>query len=232
MQTLYNSDMAVEAQSILAIEASPFCRSLAVLPALRALSDTYPGARRVIAASRATCEVVAAGRLATEVLDLGNLSTTGASPAFEIKKLLKLLGLTRRAQFDLVLDFSPGIESGIATFLGRHSKVVTASKASHLIELFFGGGGKRSSGDHAEECARIVRRLGLDVDEKSPIIELPSEENSRFEQVLLRTWFEGRRAAGDPLWLEGELDDRGGRRMRGRSGRAAGKWFWRAHSCC
>ncbi|HWC78106.1 MAG TPA: hypothetical protein VG778_11620 [Blastocatellia bacterium] len=187
--------MAVEAQSILAIEASSFCRSLAVLPALRALSAAYPGARRVIAASRATCEVVAASNLATEVLDLGNLSTAGASPGFEIKKLLKLIGLTRRAHFDLVVDFSPGIESGIATFLGRHSRVVTASKASNLIDLLFGGGGRRSSGDHAEECARIVRRLGLEVDDKTPIIELPHEENVRFEQVLVRHGSKG----GEPV---------------------------------
>src|SRR6185436_373947 len=85
--------MPYRPRSILAIDASPFSRSLAVLPALQALQAAYPQARLVAAASRATCEILAVTGLAS-LVDLGAVRSVDQGRGFALQSLIRLVRTT------------------------------------------------------------------------------------------------------------------------------------------
>ena len=178
--------MPYHPRSILAIDDSPFCRSLAVLPALRTLKDAYPQTRLVVAASRATGEILAVTGLAY-LIDLGALRSGDQGRGFALKSLIRLVKVARRETFDLVLDFSPGIETQIASQLIPHVRLIRPSKLRNLVDLFFGGrGGPTRPPDHAADCANVISQLGLEIVDADSGVFVPVEEHKRFEQLLVR----------------------------------------------
>ena len=186
-------DMPYHPRSILAIDLSPFCRSLAVLPALRCLRAAYPQARLVVAASRATCEILAVTGLAA-LIDLGALRSGDRGRGFALKSLIRLVRVGRRETFDLMLDFSPGVETQIASGLIPHVRLVRPSKLRNLVDVLFGGRGRRT-GDHAAECRNVIGQLGLEVIDEDSGVFVPVDEHKRFEQLLVRHQSRG----GEPI---------------------------------
>ena len=187
--------MPYQPRSILAIDLSPFCRSLAVVPALKALKAAYPQARLVVAASRATCEMLAVSGLAY-LIDLGALRSGDRGRGFALKSLIRLARGARRETFDLALDFSPGLETQVALRLIPHTRLVRPSKLRNLVDIIFGGrGGRVRSGDHGSECANVIGQLGLEVVDADSGVFVPVEEHKRFEQLLVRRGSKG----GEPI---------------------------------
>ena len=187
--------MPYRPRSILAIDGSPFSRSLAVLPALQALKAAYPHARLVVAASRATCEVLAVTGLAS-LIDLGALRSGDQGRGFALQSLIRLVRTTRRETFDLVLDFAPGIETQIACRMIPHSRLVRPSRLRSLVDLFFGARGRAArSADHASECANVIGQLGLEIGEVDSGLFVPVEGHRRFEELIARHGSRG----GEPL---------------------------------
>ena len=187
--------MPYHPRSILAIDDSPFCRSLAVLPALKALKAAYPQARLVVAASRATCEILAVTGLAS-LIDLGALKAGDRGRGFALKSLIRLVRVARRETFDLVLDFSAGVETQIACRLIPHVRLVRPSRLRSLADVFFGGRGRPSrAGDHAAECANVIGQLGLEPESSDSGVFVPVEGHKLFEELLVRHGSRG----GEPL---------------------------------
>ena len=185
--------MPYHPRSILAIDHSPFCRSLAVLPALRSLKAAYPQARLVVAASRPTCEILAVTGLAA-LIDLGALGSGDRGRGFALKSLIRLVRVARREPFDLMLDFSPGIETQIASGMIPHVRLVRPSKLRSLVDLLFGGRGRRT-GDHPADCRNVIAQLGLEIVDEDSGVFVPVEEHKRFEQLLVRHQSRG----GEPI---------------------------------
>ena len=188
--------MPNEPRQILALETSPFCRSLAVVPALRSLKTAYPNAYVVAAACRGACEIIVAASLADETLDLGMIDPVSQNLGPAVKRLIRMLRLTRRRSFDLAVDFSSALETQISLRFGLTSRVISRARAPHLVELLIGAakGGRRIE-DHRSDCEQVLRQLGLDLGEQRSAFTLPVEENQRFELLLARHGSKG----GEPI---------------------------------
>src|SRR5882762_7049665 len=113
------------ARSILAIDAAPFGRSLALLPAMRALRASYPKALLVAATSTGIGELLGASGIIDEAIDLGVIKSSDRRFTGSLKRFAGLLKRARRLNFDLVLDFSPRIETQIAARLFVGARTLT-----------------------------------------------------------------------------------------------------------
>src|SRR4030095_268040 len=103
--------MVYEACSILAIDISPFGKSLALLPALRELRASYPQTLITAAASGGHREIRPACGLVYETISLGIVKPAYGGLGNVVKKLTGLVRVSRHSNFDLVLDFSPTVET-------------------------------------------------------------------------------------------------------------------------
>ncbi len=189
-------DMPYEPHSILAIDVTPFSRSLAVLPAMRALRAAYPKTFIIAAAPSGTCEFLESGELADETIDLGVIKRAGSDYAGAIKRIFRLMKRARRDPLDTVLDFSPRLETQMLSRMLSGARVITPSRVFQMFESLFGRGGRaaRPTG-HGDECANVLKRLGVEIKDTRLGIHLPEDENDRFEQSLSRHGSRG----GEPI---------------------------------
>ena len=99
---------------------------------------------------------------------------------------MSLVRHSRRFTFDLVLDFSPRLETQIASRLVMQARTITPSRSSRtlgmLLEL---GGVRRSAGQSApSNYLNVLRQAGIEMSDPRLGIALPPEENTRFESRL------------------------------------------------
>jgi ADP-heptose:LPS heptosyltransferase len=167
-------------RALLAIDASPFGQSLALLPSMRAIRSAHQQIRIAAAASTGTCELIAALRLADQIIDLGAIRPSGGfgDAATRFFRLLK-----GRDQFDMVLDFWPRLETQLA--LGLPAQVLRPKSLPKLLDQLFSR--RRTSFEHhLAECQIILHQLGLRPAQLHIGIEPPQQENDRFEQLAAR----------------------------------------------
>ena len=192
-------------RSILAIDMSPFGKSLTLLPAMRALHAAYPKTLIVAATSNGTCELLRAGGLVDETIELGVIRSSESRNAGAIKRLVGLARRSRRYSFDLVLDFSPRIESQIVSRFMVRARTFTPAKLPRAIEaLFEFGGVSRAAGRSASsDYKNVLEQAGVEIDETRFQITPLSEEDVRFERRLASSGSQGGELivllyAGDP----------------------------------
>src|ERR1051325_629330 len=113
--------MRDQPRSILIIDASPFGRSLVLLAVLRAIRAAHPYAHITAATASGTCELLTACKLADDTIDLGHVHPTQGSA----KRLYKLFSRARRRNYDLVLDFSPRLETQMLARLSLRARTLT-----------------------------------------------------------------------------------------------------------
>jgi ADP-heptose:LPS heptosyltransferase len=172
--------MLYPARSILAIDLSPFGRSLGLLPAIKAVREAYPATFLVVAATTGTCELIAAANLADETIDLGVIKAVGNASG--LKRSLTLARRSRRYNFDLILDFSPRLETMLVSSLLLRARTITPSSIPRAIEFFLKFGGRQLRSD---DYASVLKQIGIKPEGNFQFA--PSvEEDSRFEQFLAR----------------------------------------------
>ena len=183
--------MRYQPRSILAIDVSPFGRSIALLPVIRALRSAFANTFIAVATSTGTSELLTATGLADETIDLGlvNQSKGGG-----LKRLVRLFNRTSRREYDLVLDFSPRLETQVLSRLVVRGRTVTPSRLPHVIELLIGGAGRRASG-RAADYESVLRQVGIGLSEARLAVSLPDEAHAEFERLLERKGSRG----GEPI---------------------------------
>jgi ADP-heptose:LPS heptosyltransferase len=181
--------------ALLVIDATTFWRSLALLPALRALRLAYPRTFLTAAAGKGTCEIVSAMGLADETIDLGVIDQqSGVGSA--IKRFAQIGRKTRGRQLDLALDLAPGPETQLITRLVIGARTVFPSRLPHMLDRILGRlGGVPPPGDHLADCANVLGQLGIKIADERLGLVVPAEENDRFEHLLARHGSRG----GEPL---------------------------------
>ncbi|MEK6286423.1 MAG: hypothetical protein AABO57_11830 [Acidobacteriota bacterium] len=178
--------MPYPAHSIMAMDLSPFGRSIALLPAMRALRTSYPEAVLVAAAPNGTCELLSGCGLVDETIGLGVIKLPDRAYAGALKRLVSLLRRSRRYNFDLVLDFSPRLETQIVSRMILRARVFAPSRLPRVIETLLGLGGMPRSAGHSglSDYSNVLRKAGVEmIDERLRIIP-PVEEDARFEHRL------------------------------------------------
>lgn len=178
--------MLYPAHSILAMDMSPFGQSLALLPAMRALRTSYPKTFLVAAAPNGTCELLSACGLVDETIGLGVIKFPDRGPAGALKRLLSLIRHSRGYTFDLVLDFSPRLETQIVSRLVLRARVFAPSKLPRAIEMLLELGGvlRSASRSASSDYENVLHQAGIEMNDARLAITLPVEEDARFERRL------------------------------------------------
>ena len=194
---LYNiRRMSYDPRSILAIDITPFGRSLSLLPTVRTLRTAYDKTFIAVAANRGRCELLTAQNLADEVIDLGPIKAGEQGAGTSLKRMAQLVRKARRSDYDLALDFSPRVETQALTRVFLKCRTITPSRLSNILDTLLGrkGRGRRSS-DHASEYENVLGQLGLKIQDPGRLIEVPEDEHAKFEQRLARHGSRG----GEPI---------------------------------
>ncbi len=178
--------VSYSARSILAIDVSPFGQSLALLPVVRALRVSYPTTFLVAAAPSGTCELLRAGGLVDDTISLGVVKFSDHGYAGGLKRLLGLVRGARRYRFDVVLDFSPSLETQIVSRLVLRARVFTPSKLPRVIGLLldFGGASRSAGRPTRSDYENVLQQAGVEMNDARFAITLPVEEDARFEHRL------------------------------------------------
>jgi ADP-heptose:LPS heptosyltransferase len=166
-----------------------------LLPAIRALRAAYPKTFIAVATSKGTCELLTATGLVDEAIDLGIIkhsSEGGFANAF--KRGARLFGRARRSDFDLVIDFSPRLETQMLSRFVMRSRTITPSRMPQVIETLLGIKSRRAQGQ-AASYESVLRQLGIEMSDAQFAIALPAEEHDQFEQVLAKRGSRG----GEPI---------------------------------
>jgi ADP-heptose:LPS heptosyltransferase len=178
--------MLYPARSILAIDVSPFGKSLALLPAMRALRAAYPQTLLVAAAPDGTCELLRACGLVDEIISLGVVKSADGGVGGAIKRLAGLVRGARHYNFDLVLDFSPSVETQIVSRAILRARVFTPSRISQMIGrlLDFGGASRAGLESTRSDYSNVLRQAGVELIETRLAITPTADEDGRFEHRL------------------------------------------------
>jgi ADP-heptose:LPS heptosyltransferase len=178
--------MLYVANSILAIDTSPFGQSLALLPVMRALRAAYPKTCLVVAAPNGTCELLGAGGLVDDTISLGVIKPSDGGGEGGLKRFAALFRHARRYNFDLVLDFSPSLESQIVSRLVLRARVFTPARLPRVIGMLLDlGGASRAAGrSTASDYGNVLQQAGVEMKDERLAITLPAEEDARFEHRL------------------------------------------------
>jgi ADP-heptose:LPS heptosyltransferase len=174
--------MAYDPRAILVVDVVPFGKSLLMLPALQALREKYPEAFISVAAAKGAGDLLSVSGLVDETVDLGLIKPTEQSYGSAIKRLFHLVTKTRR-EYDWAIDFSPRLETQIASRLSWRTRHITPSRFSNLIDMFIRRAGSRA-GDHLAECLSTLKKIGITKIESHFTLALPNEESLRFEDMV------------------------------------------------
>ncbi|HEY7545865.1 MAG TPA: hypothetical protein VID27_13320, partial [Blastocatellia bacterium] len=192
--------LMADPRSILTINAASFGRSLALLPALRALRQAFPKTRITAAVTRGIIDLLSTPDLVDETIDLGVIPATKSGTMSKVGRFVKLARRSRRADFDLVMDFSPGAETQLLARAILNARVISSPAGPSFIESLFG----RFIRQTGKEYAGMLSRLGIRLEDESIRIELAEEDHARFEQWLARKGSRG----GEPIViLHSEMGD-------------------------
>jgi len=181
--------MRYEARSILAINALPFGRSLGLLPAIRALRAAYPRTFLVAAAPTGVCQLLSACGLIDESIDLGVLRPSNLG----LKRLLSLARASRRHSFELVLDFSPRLETQIVSRLMLRGRTITPSKLTGAIDMVLGLAGLSETGSASARpnYASVLAQAGVELQDTRLGVAPTGEQDAQFERLLSRSGSRG-----------------------------------------
>ena len=152
---------------------------------MRMLRAAYPGTLLVAAASNGTCELLSASGIVDETITLGVIKSTDRGGS-ALRRFLSLVRRSRRFSFDLVLDFSPRLETQIVSRLVMGARTITPSKLPRVLGMLLDlGGARRTAGRSAASIyANVLRQAGIEMNDGRVGIALPPEENTRFESRL------------------------------------------------
>ena len=172
---------------------SPFGASLSLLPAMRALRASYPKTLLVAAASSGTCELLGAGGLVDDMIDLGVIKSSDRRYTSALRKLVKLIRRSRRYDFDLVLDFSPRLETQIASRLILRARTITPARLPRAMEALLDLVGVPGSFDRSvlSNYNRVLEQAGAKMTDTTFRVTSPSEEHAAFEQRLMKAGSRG-----------------------------------------
>jgi ADP-heptose:LPS heptosyltransferase len=119
------------------------------------------------------------------------------------------MGLARRSRrynVDLVLDFSPRLETQFVSHLILRARTLTPSRLPRGIEMMLNLGGiPQRACDTASAYANVLQQAGVEMNDTRFDVILSAEEDSRFEKLLARNGFQG----GEPIVLLFATDPNG-----------------------
>jgi ADP-heptose:LPS heptosyltransferase len=136
--------------------------------------------------------------LIRESIELGSLRENAGNPG----GTFKLLWGARRFNFDLVLDFSPGVGTKILSRFILRSRTISASARSStaggFLDALFGAlKGAPASQRQRSRYERVLDQLGVTPGDSLFLVHISKDEEIRLEKTLEKSGFRG----AEPLIL-------------------------------
>jgi ADP-heptose:LPS heptosyltransferase len=175
-------------RAILAIDTAPFGNSLSLLAAIRALRIGLPQTFVAVAATTGVSELLAALRLADETIDLGVIKPHQGGDG--LKRLARLFKRARHREYDLVLDFSPKLDTQVLSRFVMRARTVMPARLPRIIDMLIGGARGGVGGYEA-----VLRQIGVELRDERLGIIVPADEHAQFERLLERSGSRG----GEPI---------------------------------
>ena len=175
-------------RAILAIDTAAFGDSLSLLPAIRALRIGLPQTFVAVAATTGVSELLAALRLADETIDLGIIKPRQGGDG--LKRLARLFKRARHREYDLVLDFSPKLDTQVLSRFVMRARTVMPGRLPRIMDMLIGGA--RGGGGSYES---VLRQIGVELRDERLGIIVPADEHAQFEKLLERSGSRG----GEPI---------------------------------
>ncbi|MFL6213617.1 MAG: glycosyltransferase family 9 protein [Blastocatellia bacterium] len=188
-------------RAILAIDTTPFARSLTLLAVIRALRIALPQTFIAVAATTATSQLLTAAGLTDEAIDLGVIKSLHGGDG--LKRLARLFKRARHRDYDLVLDFSPKIDTQVLSRFVLNARTVMPARWPRVIDLLMGGS-RRGVGAGGYES--VLRQIGIELRDERLGLFVPADEHAQFEKLLERSGSRG----GEPLVALYTADANGG----------------------
>jgi ADP-heptose:LPS heptosyltransferase len=190
--------MSYDARSILAVDASPFGRSLDLVPSISAIRAAWPTAYIAVAASAGICELLASVRLVDKAISLGAIKPADRGFGSALLRVLRLSRSVGNDEIDLVLDFSPrvGLMTLLYSLTRRARIIMPVLRRPKLSDSGRRGGSPTRPADVAA-YASVLSQLDLDSDIEQWVHAPAAEESARFEECLAHSGFKG----GEPVLL-------------------------------
>jgi ADP-heptose:LPS heptosyltransferase len=182
--------MSQPPRAILAIDTTPFARSLSLLVVIRALRIELPQSFIAVAATTAMSELLVAAGLTDETIDLGVIKPQHGGDG--LKRLARLFKRARQRDYDLVLDFSPKVDTQLLSRFVLNARTVMPARLPRVLDLLMGGAW-RSVG--AGGYASVLRQIGIELRDERLRLVVPADEHAQFEKLLERSGSRG----GEPI---------------------------------
>src|SRR5690349_2321537 len=163
-------------RAILAIDTTPFARSLQLLTAVRALRIEFPQTFIAVAAPTGTSQLLMVGGLADEAIDLGVIKSQQGGDG--LKRLTRLFKRVRHRDYDLVLDFSPKVDTQVLSRFVLSARTVTPARLPRVIDLLMGGA-RRGNGVGGYES--VLQQVGVELRDERLRLIIPPDEHDQFE---------------------------------------------------
>jgi len=177
-------------RAILAIDTTPFARSLQLLAVVRALRIEFPQSFIAVAAPTATTQLLMVGGLADEAIDLGVIKSQQGGDG--LKRLARLFKRVRHRDYDLVLDFSPKVDTQVLSRFVLSARTVTPSRLPRVLDLLMGGSRRGAGGDGYES---VLQQVGVELRDERLGFVVPTDDHVQFEKLLERSGSRG----GEPI---------------------------------
>ena len=177
-------------RAILAIDTTPFARSLLLLAVIRALRIELPQTFIAVAATTGMSQLLMAASLADETIDLGIIKAQHGGDG--LKRLARLFKRARHRDYDLVLDFSPKVDTQLLSRFVLNARTVMPARWPRVIDLLMGNA-RRGVGAGGYES--VLRQVGIELRDEGLRLFVPSDEHAQFEKLLERSGSRG----GEPI---------------------------------
>jgi ADP-heptose:LPS heptosyltransferase len=142
----------------------------------------------VAATSAGIGELLRASGIIDEAIDLGVIKSSERGFAGSLKRFAGLVRRARRFSFDLVLDFSPRLETQITSRLFLGARTLTPSRIPRAIEVLLSFAAGRGAADSSalSDYYRVLQQTGVELNDTRLVFAPRVEEDARFEERLAK----------------------------------------------
>lgn len=185
--------MHLDPLNILVIDFGQLGDVILSLPALKAISDRFPDARKSIVVGSACAEIVRMTNLFDEVIPVDRVRLLWSNKVWSSIQILKFAYRIRRMRFDLVIDLHSLPETNLLGFFSGARRRLFANRESRSLDFLSNFRPKPPLEDKTINLAlnyhKALEPLGLPIVEPAAaaMIQPSSEEIDAFNKTLIES---------------------------------------------
>lgn len=183
------SGLDFEPRNILVIDFGQLGDVILSLPALRAISENFPGSRKSVLVGSACAEIVRMSGLFDDVIEVDRGRLRRGGKLSSLKELILFAVAMRRRRFDLVIDLHSLSETNLLGYFCGAKRRLFANRESRSLDSLSNFRPKPPLEDKsihlADNYLAVLRPLGIE-EAARPFELVPSVEDLSFARTVLQ----------------------------------------------